>query len=276
MTMARGAALVAEVERCVLGAGEGRLWWLGQHGFILKLGSAVAYLDAYLSPHELRRVPPQLAPGEVTNAALVIGSHDHGDHVDRDAWPLIAQASPRARFGVPALLLPRLAADLGVDASRFVGFDDGTVASVAGFEVRAIAAAHELLDRDPLTGRHPYLGFVVKANGCTVYHAGDCCRYEGLETVLRAVSPDVMILPINGRDARRLRENCIGNMTYQEAADLAGSVKPSLVIPAHFEMFAFNSENPVLFKEYVEVKYPGLRTVIPSHGEAIAFKGRPR
>jgi L-ascorbate 6-phosphate lactonase len=269
--MATGAALVAEVERCVLGANEGCLWWLGQHGFILKLGRTVVYLDAYLSPHPQRRHPPQLAPRDVTNAALVLGSHDHGDHVDRDAWPLLARASPGARFGVPSLLLPGLAADLGIDASRFIGFDDGTTASVAGLTVRAIAAAHELLDRDPATGRHPYLGFVVQGNGCTVYHAGDCCRYEGLETALRAIAPDVMILPINGRDARRLRANCIGNMTYQEAADLAGAVRPSLVIPAHFDMFAFNSEDPELFREYVEVKYPGLAVVVPSHGRPMRF-----
>lgn len=272
--MAAGTALVDDVARRALGTDEGCLWWLGQHGFILKLADTVAYLDAYLSPHPQRRFAPQLAPQEVTNAALVLGSHDHGDHVDRDAWPLMARASPGARFGVPALLLPGLAADLGIEPSRFIGFDEGTEARVAELEVRAVAAAHELLDPDPASGRHPYLGFIVRGNGCTVYHAGDTCRYEGLETVLRSFAPDVMILPINGRDARRLRANCIGNMTYQEAADLAGALKPGLVIAAHFDMFAFNSEDPELFRDYVEVKYPGLRVEIPRHGEPITFTGR--
>jgi L-ascorbate metabolism protein UlaG (beta-lactamase superfamily) len=84
-----------------------------------------------------------------------------------------------------------------------------------------------------------------------------------------------MILPINGRDARRLRENCIGNMTYQEAADLAGAGNPSIVIPGHFEMFTHNSEDPELFRAYVAVKYPDLPTVLPRHGEAIPFRHRP-
>jgi L-ascorbate 6-phosphate lactonase len=269
--MTTGTALIDEVQASAVGSGEGALWWLGQHGFILKLGAAVAYIDAYLSPHPQRTVAPMLAPEEVSNASVVFGSHDHGDHVDRDAWPGIAHSSPGARFCVPAALLPKLADDLGIDRSRFIGFDHGTTRIVAGLEVRGVAAAHELLDRDPVTGRHPYLGFVVSAGGRSVYHAGDCCRYEGLETTLREIAPDVMILPINGRDARRLREGCIGNMTYQEAADLAGSVKPRLVIPTHFDMFAFNSENPELFREYVEVKYPGQRVIVPRYGEAIRF-----
>jgi len=145
----------------------------------------------------------------------------------------------------------------------------------AGLEVRAVAAAHEFLDKSLITGRHPYLGFVVNGNGCSVYHAGDNCRYEGMETTLRGISLDVMRLPINGRDARRLRENCIGNMTYQETADLAGSVKPRLVIPAHFEMFAFNSENPELFRDYVGAKYPGLTVIVPRHGEMIRSPSSP-
>ena len=63
------------------------------------------------------------------------------------------------------------------------------------------------------------------------------------------------LIPINGRDARRLLRNCIGNMTYQEAADLAGDVQPGLVIPGHWDMFADNSADPDLFKDYLKAKY---------------------
>ena len=41
-------------------------------------------------------------------------------------------------------------------------------------------------------------------------------------------------------DAKRYRQNCIGNMTYQEAADLAGEIDPQMVIPGHWDMFADN------------------------------------
>jgi L-ascorbate 6-phosphate lactonase len=83
---------------------------------------------------------------------------------------------------------------------------------------------------------------------------------------------DVMFIPINGRDAKRYRKNCIGNMTYQEAVDLAGSIKPGLVVPAHYEMFTFNSEDPLLFTDYLEIKYPGIEYWIGSHGDMVLVK----
>jgi len=249
-------------------------WWLGQHGFALKLGRAVIYIDLFLSEFPGRLVPPLLDPRHVTNADLVLGSHDHADHIDRPAWPLIANASPQSRFVVPRLLLPGLARDLGIADERFVGLDDGKSADLvvgSGEKVRitAIAAAHEFLDRDHETGAHPYLGYIIEANGCTVYHPGDCCVYEGLLTKLKRWRFDAVFLPINGRNAKRLAAGCIGNMTYQEAADLAGALAPRLTVPTHYEMFADNSENPELFVDYMRVKYPHLRTHLCRHGKRV-------
>ena len=123
------------------------------------------------------------------------------------------------------------------------------------------------MDRDPITGQYPYLGYIVEGNGCTVYHSGDCCVYEGLVTRLKHWSFDVVLLPINGRDAKRYSAGCVGNMTYQEAADLAGAIAPRLTIPAHYDMFAGNQEDPLPFLEYMKVKYPASkckRAITPS------------
>ena len=131
--------------------------------------------------------------------------------------------------------------------------------------IRAIAASHEFLDQDQETGLFPHLQYVVECNGVRIHHAGDTVRYEGMMPALKAFGPlDAELLPINGRDAKRLLRNCIGNMTYQEAADLAGDVRPKMVIPGHWDMFADNSEDPELFKKYIEAKYKdGLVCRIP-------------
>ena len=91
-----------------------------------------------------------------------------------------------------------------------------------------------------------------------LYHAGDTLRYEGLLPRLRAFGPlDAALLPINGRDGARYRRGCIGNMTFQESADLAGELRPRLVIPGHWDMFADNPGDPEAFADYLNAKYPG-------------------
>ncbi len=266
VTVKTGQALIDDTNACEVPAGHCALWWLGQHGFIVKLGQAICYLDAYLSPHPSRQVAPLLDASQVTNAMLVLGSHDHDDHIDRRAWPAIAQAAPKAKFVVPELLREAIVRELGLPEDRVLGIDEGIGIREMGLTITAVPAAHETLDEDPATGRHPYLGYILHGNGFRLYHAGDTCPYEGMQAKLRREPLDLALLPINGRDARRLAAGCIGNMTYQEAGDLAAAVEPGLTIPTHFEMFADNSEDPRLFVEYLRVKYPHLKTCIPRHG----------
>jgi hypothetical protein len=42
-----------------------------------------------------------------------------------------------------------------------------------------------------------------------------------------------------------------------------------LSIPAHWEMFAGNSEDPSRFIDYMKIKYPQLRAQIPVHGQRV-------
>ena len=264
--MPTGRALIEDIRACAVPAGQAAFWWLGQHGFAVKLGTAVCFIDPFLSPLEGRRIPPLLRPGELADAAMVLGSHDHADHIDRPAWPAIAAAAPQCKFVVPALLREKIAGELRLSDDRVLGVDQGLSVEIAGVSVSGVPAAHEFLDCDPRTGLHPYVGFVIEGNGFRLYHAGDTCCYEGMPALLRRWAFDLAMLPINGRDAKRLAANCIGNMTYQEAADLAGAIRPGLTVPAHFDMFADNGEDPQRFLDYMRVKYPHLAVHLPRHG----------
>ncbi len=267
--MQTGKALIGDINRCKVDNGQCALWWLGQHSFIIKLGSKILYVDLFLSPLPDRRVPPLLKPEEIHHADFFLGTHDHADHIDRDIWPALAGASPGAKFVVPEKVHSQLSKDLKIPADRFVGLDDQKSFETEGLKITGIAAAHEFLDRDPASGQYPYLGYVIEGNGRTIYHPGDCCIYEGLLTKLKRWSFDVVLLPINGRDAKRFAAGCIGNMTYQEAADLAGGLEPKLTIPAHFDMFAMNQENPALFIDYMKVKYPHLKTHLCEYAKSL-------
>jgi L-ascorbate 6-phosphate lactonase len=267
--MRTGKNLIADIDACRTGKGRCALWWLGQLSFIAKFGKTVIYLDLFLSRFPDRRVPPLLEPRDTRHAHFFLGTHDHADHIDRAFWPALAKAAPSSRFVVPEALRPRLAKELKIPDRRFIGLDDLRCFTADEIRVTGIAAAHEFLDRDPDTGRYPYLGYVIEGNGCTIYHSGDCCVYEGLAARLRQWKLDAAILPINGRDAQRYARGCIGNMTYQEAADLAGTLAPKLTIPAHYDMIEGNQADPRLFTEYMRVKYPRLRTRVCEYGRRL-------
>ena len=273
--MLTGQPLIQDVNAAQLGPGECAFWWLGQLSYILKLADKVLYLDPYLSESKARTTPPLLKPAEVTDAAVITGSHDHSDHIDRPVWPALAAASPQARFVLPDQVRAKVAAIVKIPEDRLVGLDDGKSVEIAGAKITGVAAAHEFLDQDAATGRYPYLGYVIESSGCRIYHAGDTCKYEGLEARLKKWPGfDVAFVPINGRDAVRLKSNCIGNMTYQEAVDLCGAVGVRLAVPSHWDMFRNNSEDPQKFVDYMAVKYPKVRTLIPKHGERVLWRAQ--
>lgn len=54
--------------------------------------------------------------------------------------------------------------------------------------------------------------------------------------------------------------------------DLAGAVGVRLVVPSHWDMFKNNSEDPQKFVDYLAVKFPKVRTLVPKHGERVLWR----
>ena len=268
--MLRGEDLIGDINGAAPAEGSVAFWWLGQHSVVLKLAGKVIYIDPYLKPDDRRRVGPPLTPEQVTHADLVLLTHDHGDHIDPFAVPGIAKASPAARFVASRRHRERLLG-LGVGESRLTLMDPDERVECDGVAVTALKAKHEFFENDERGW--PYLGFVVESGPVAVYHAGDTLVYDGLKTSLERWRLTAMFLPINGRDAARYRRNTLGNMTYQEAADIAGELAPGIVAPMHYEMFAHNSEDPGKFLDYLHAKFPGQQAWVGRHGERFDVAG---
>ncbi|MCR5775765.1 MAG: MBL fold metallo-hydrolase [Lachnospiraceae bacterium] len=250
------------------------LWWLGQMGLLIKMGSTLICIDYFATMDDARRTMPPIPADELTGVDAFLGTHDHLDHIDHEAWKIWSRTNPEAGFVFPDLHRDKVLAD-GVDNKRAFGIDDGESVQIGGVTIHAVAASHEFLDRDPATGKFPNLQYIVEGNGVRIHHAGDTVRYEGMLGKIKGFGPlDAELLPINGRDAKRYRRNCIGNMTYQEAADFAGETGTRLVIPGHWDMFADNSADPAEFADYLDAKYgnrPGC--VIPKVMEKMVITG---
>lgn len=268
-TIARQSqALLDDIAAAPVPHGRLAFWWTGQHSIIIKTGKMVMFVDPYLTPNEARTKPPLLKPEDLADFDLILCTHDHADHIDPDAIPGIAAAARHARFVAPRAHHQRMR-DLGVSDERLVVLNAGETAEIDGVKVTAIKAKHEFFHEDPALG-FPFLGYVVEANGTAFYHSGDTLVYEGLLTTLMQWERlDVVFLPINGRDAERYSSGCIGNMTYQEAVDLAGELNPRLAVPTHYDMFVNNSEDPAKFTAYLRAKFPDIPAWVGPAGERV-------
>ena len=251
-------------------AGSAVLWRLGQMGLLARIGKTVLCIDYFASELPERQLPPPVPAEETEGIHAFLGTHNHLDHIDHESWRAWAGNCPDAKFVFPRLHRQEVLAD-GIAEDRCLGLNDGESCRIGDVTVHAIAAAHEFLDPDPATGLYPCLQYIIEGNGVRIYHAGDTLRYEGMLPKLKAFGPfDAAILPINGRDGNRYRRNCIGNMTFQEAADLAGELKPLLVIPGHWDMFADNPGDPEAFADYLDAKYgKQIRVILPDISEPV-------
>ncbi len=227
------------------------LWWLGQSGFLIKYRDRYLCFDPYLSdsltvkyentdkPHA-RMTARAIDPALLDFVDVVTSSHNHTDHLDLDTLLPMLRANPRTALVIPEANRAFVAERLRIDSARPIGLNDRQSVEVAGFSIHGVPAAHEALERDE-RGRCRFMGYVVRFGEHSIYHSGDTMPYEGMETLLRPHAVDVALLPINGRRAER---RVAGNLWGREAAKLAKDIAARLVIPCHYDMFAFNTEPP--------------------------------
>lgn len=247
-------AFLADVRHARQEADALHLWWLGQSGFLVQWQGRHLLFDPYLSdaltkkyadtdkPH-VRMTARVVDPGRLDFVDVVTSTHNHTDHLDAETLGPLMQASPDVRLVVPEANRAFAADRLGIDPETLIGLDAGTSATVAGFRLTGVPAAHEALEQDD-EGRHRFLGYIAEAGPWTLYHSGDTVRYDGMAEALQLWSIDVAMLPINGSKPER---RVAGNLDGPEAATLAKEIGAGVVIPCHYEMFAFNTAPPDAF-----------------------------
>ena len=240
----QGVELRDEIARTETTGGNAAFWWLGQHTFIIKAGGKIFYFDPWFAAWDSRQVPPPLHADEANHCDFALVTHGHGDHLCPETLRGLASASPQARIFCPKTEAARIIEEAGIPEPRLFPMTAGDVWERDGVRVTAVKSKHEFFDERPTLG-FPYLGYVIETDGVCFYHSGDTINYEGLLTTLQGFPRfDAIFVPINGRDAERFTSGCIGNFTYQEAAELAGDLAVGLVVPSHYDMFVGNQEDP--------------------------------
>jgi L-ascorbate metabolism protein UlaG (beta-lactamase superfamily) len=233
------------------------LAWLGQAGFALRYGNLRILLDPYLSdylekkyrgtdkPHERLMAAP-IEVQEVELLDFVICTHQHSDHMDPEALPILASKCPASQFIVPTASQEHLS-HLGIPDKQILGInapEKMLLSSVCS--VQAIPSAHETLEKNE-RGDYRYLGYIIRLGSITLYHSGDTIRYPGLAERVMTHQADLALLPINGRG-----KGVPGNFTFDEAVQLCQVADIPYLIPHHFGMFAFNTVDRKIIESSIE------------------------
>src|SRR5262249_21277646 len=129
----------------------------------------------------------------------------------------------RAKLVIPKSVA-QAAHSLGIDYSRMVTTDAGLRVEYLDDRIYAAPSSRGDLGWTPLGG-YPYLGYLVRFGGVTIYHSRDSIPYEGLEDRLRPYSVTAALLPIGGRPY---------NFEIAEAAQLAEDIEARWLVPMNY------------------------------------------
>ena len=213
--------------------------WIGQNGYLLRDGEAEICIDPYLSnvvdrvAKRGRMVQAPFSPEEL-KSDVTLCTHNHLDHVDIDAIPLMKKEN--MVFLAPTHAKGTLM-ECGV--TNYVPFDEGEVYQIGKFKLTAVFADHSV----------PAIGVIVEHEGLTLYFSGDTEYHVRLCEVANQ-KIDMMFICINGK---------LGNMNVDEAVKLTEYIAPRVGIPTHYGMFESNTEDPQKYLSRVpcgfEMKY---------------------
>jgi L-ascorbate 6-phosphate lactonase len=247
--------------------GQVALRWLGQGGFAFRSPDGVVwcvdpYLSSYSSRPDFRRLAPSPVEAAQVSADAVLCTHAHTDHVDPVSLPLIARASPGARFYAAAEGAQRMR-DLGISPDRIQTVATGERA----LPVRGASGPATDVTADVVFAEHggDAVGYVFAVGSAgrplRVYLTGDTLYDPRLvsETTRGA---DLLLVCINGR---------MGNMSHEEAARLAGELGATIAVPMHYGVMPHNDADPQDFVAAMRALGGPSRPRVLGIGETFVF-----
>jgi len=261
--------------------GQIALFYIGQVGFIIKFRDKYIMIDGYLSDYVDRnccrkgvtwgrRYPAPIRPEDLDFIDYVFCTHAHFDHMDPDTLSAVARVNTKAKFFASAAI-SNILGNYGIASDRINGLHCHVPEKLTdNITITAIPSAHEVLHPND-SGDYEEVGYRFQFGDTALFHGGDGCPYDGLETALTGCN--ILILPINGRDYYRTQVlDIIGCFDSREALTLAKNIGADLLIPTHFDLYDINCVNPSYFVDLQQKINPTQKYHIFMPGERVIYQ----
>ena len=199
-----------------------KITWLGHSAVIIK-GSKTVIIDPFLTGNPAAAT----TPGKITEADVVIVTHDHGDHKG-DSFEICKKT------GATLVSVHEVAVQAQAQGIAVEGMNIGGTVDTNGLKVHMVQALHSSETGDPT-------GVVVEMDGKMIYHAGDTGLTYDMKLIGDFFHPDLSLLPIGDRYT----------MGIGSAAKAVEFTQTKRVIPIHYGTFPIIAADPEEFKKRV-------------------------
>lgn len=180
-------------------------------------------------------IDPFIPSGEpAPDADIICVTHAHADHLGQTV-----------SLGKPTVAPNELAKYLAEKGIPTEALNIGGGVEIDGVRIVMVPALHSSWLEDAGSGYYggPAAGYIITMDGMTIYHAGDTALFSDMKLIADLYHPDVALLPIGGRFT----------MGPEEAMVAARFIGAPLVIPIHYNTWEKIAQDPVPFKEAIEI-----------------------
>ncbi|MBY6082513.1 MULTISPECIES: metal-dependent hydrolase [Ruegeria] len=199
-----------------------KIIWLGHGSFRIHAAGQVLLIDPWLSGNPM--LPEDQHEAAVQGATHILLTHAHFDHV-ADVLPLAK------RLNIPVVgqydVMAHWAEAEGIET---IGFNKGGRVDLNGVKVDMVPASHSSTFATPDGPRAggSEVGFILSADGHTVYVSGDTTIMADMEWIGDYYKPDIGILSAGGYFTMDMKAAAYASRRYFDF---------KTVIPCHYRTF---------------------------------------
>jgi L-ascorbate metabolism protein UlaG (beta-lactamase superfamily) len=225
-----------------------RLTYYGHSNFGLDHGEGAFLIDPFF---EGNPAAPHGA-SEIGNAAYVLVTHDHGDHMGQALD--ICKATGATMVGVFDTVQKVMGQGLPEDQA--LGMNPGGPVDLDGVAVEMVHALHS-------SASGIAVGFVLTfPDGTCVYHAGDTGLFGDMALIPEFHDLDYALLPVGGRFT----------MGPAQAAHACKLLACRKVVPMHWGTFGFLEQDLEGFRKELEARAPQCDLTAMQPGDTVVLE----